>query len=157
MDLLVIAAAITAILLAWNLLRSAGARRASSLNETRRGTSRLKSAGELLLGGVRRRRVLLEVTDSALHYEGSRAKGSLELDSVLEIEYDTVTASGLDVLNGRVLRLRTASETLEFVLPRDTVTSWYMVLPPHPERVRAVHAPATTSKIATRTPVVWLR
>ncbi len=153
---LITAAVTVAVLLAWSLHRNAGIGRAGGLNETRRRMSRLVGSGELLRG-TRRRRVSLEVTDSTLYYGGSRTKGSMELESVLEIEYDTVTSSGLDVLNGRVLRLRSAIETLEFVLPRDTVTNWYLVLPPHPERVRAVLAPATTPKIAPRTPLVWHR
>jgi len=119
--------------------------------------SQLVGPAELLIGN-RRRRVSLEVTDTTLYYEGSRTKDSLDLESILEIQYDTVTAAGLDVRDGRVLRLRSKSGTIEFVLPRETVTNWYLVLPPHPERARQHVAPAATPKITPRTPpLVWHR
>ena len=157
LELLIIAAATAAVLLAWDLHQKAGTGRTAGNNDTRRATSRLLGSGELLQGS-RRRRVALEVTDSTLYYKGSSTSGSLELESILEIEYDTVTAAGLDIRNGRVLRLRSESGTIEFVLPRDTVTNWYLILPPRPERVRPAVVPAATATIASQTtPLAWHR
>jgi hypothetical protein len=39
---------------------------------------------------------------------------------VREVEYDTELATGLAIADGRVLRLRSHSQTFEFVLPRSS-------------------------------------
>lgn len=126
---LTIAAAITAIVLGWDLYRRVGPAGIAALNDARRRTSLIVSPGEIL-DGLRRRAVALAVTDSTLFYESRDTKESLELEQVGEIEYDTVSAAGVDIQDGRVLRLHSANRTFEFVLPNDVVSRWYAILPP---------------------------
>lgn len=130
---LIIAASITAIVLGWDLYRRIGPARIAALNDARRRTSLIVSPGEIL-DGLRRRAVALAVTDSTLFYESRGTKASLELEQVREIEYDTVSAAGVDIRDGRVLRLHSDGRTFEFVLPNDVVSRWYSILPPRRAR-----------------------
>ena len=108
-----------------------------SLNEKRRATSRIVSRGEFV-DGNRHLDVALAVTHSTFFYENADMEASIDLQWVREIEYDTELATGTTPLTGKVLRLRSQSQTFEFVLPNDVVARWHMMLPPR----RAVVAPA---------------
>src|SRR5439155_19812244 len=79
--------------LGWNLYRRFGADQIAELNERRRGTSRIVSRGELV-DGNRHLAVALAVTQSTFFYENSDMQGSLDLQWVREIEYDTRLATG---------------------------------------------------------------
>ena len=114
--------------LAWNLYRRFGADRLAMLNDRRRGGSRIVGRGEFV-DGNRHLEVALAVTDSTLFYENSDMQASLDLEWIREIEYDNDLASGSAVEAGKVLRLRTDSQTFEFVVPNDSVTRWQLVLP----------------------------
>jgi hypothetical protein len=155
---LFIAFAAVAIVLGWQFYRMVGRARIAGLMIARRSTSRMVGAGQLVVG-ARRRAVALSVADSTLFYESSRMQASIDLDSVLAIEYDTVLAAGVDVPEGRVLRLRSEDETIEFVLPREDVSKWYLNLPPRPERVQAPGVPvaARADTPHPTAPLVWLR
>jgi len=124
-----IAAVVAVALLGWNLYRRFGADRIAELTERRRGTSRMVSRGELV-DGSRHMEVALAVTQSTFFYENADMQGSLELQWVREIEYDTRLATGAAVESGKVLRLRCYSQTFEFVLPDDVVPRWHLMLPP---------------------------
>lgn len=124
-----IAAVVVIALLGWNLYRRFGTDRIAELNERRRGTSRLVGRGEFV-DGNRHLDVALAVTQSTLFYENSDMQASIDLDWVREIEYTTELATGLAIGNGKVLRLRSQSQTFEFVLPNDVVARWHMMLPP---------------------------
>jgi hypothetical protein len=115
--------------LGWNLFRRFGADRIAVFNERRRSSSRLVSRGEFV-DGNRHLDVALAVTQSTLFYENSDMQASIDLQWVREIEYDTELATGVAVVNGRVMRLRSHSQTFEFVLPHDVVARWHMMLPP---------------------------
>src|SRR5260370_42692835 len=68
-------------------------------------------------------------------------QASLDLQWVREIEYDTELATGSLPPTGRVLRLRSTSQTFEFVIPSDVVARWYMMLPPRRLTTPAVGGP----------------
>ena len=156
-DLLLIAAAVVAILLVRQLYRYAGPARIAAFKAARRSTSRMVGSARLVLG-TRRRAVGLAVTDKTLLYERPGLRASIDLDTVLAIEYDTALATGVEVRDGRVLRLRRTGGTIELVLPREDVSNWYMVLPPHPERERTTVVPWTTRTAAPAgAPHEWLR
>jgi hypothetical protein len=74
--------------------------------------------------------VALAVSQSTFFYENADTAGSIDLDWVNEIEYDTELSTGAMVEGGRVLRLRSHSQTFEFILPNDVVARWHMMLPP---------------------------
>ena len=129
-------AVIVVAFLGWNLYRRFGADRIEALNEKRRPTSRLVSRGEFI-DGNRHLEVALAVTHSTFFYENADMQASIDLQWVREIEYDTELATGGAVSGGKVLRLRSDSQTFEFVLPNDTVARWHMMLPPRPAMSQA--------------------
>ena len=135
-----IASVVAVALLGWNLYRRFGTDRIAELTERRRGTSRMVSRGEYV-DGNRHLAVALAVTQSAFFYENSDMQGSLDLQWVREIEYDTRLATGAAIAEGKVLRLRCYSQTFEFVLPNDVVPRWHLMLPPRRSMEPAVIAP----------------
>jgi len=151
-----LAAFAAAVLLAWNLYRRFASDRIALFNERRRDTSRIVSRGELV-DGNRHLAVALALTQTTFFYENSGMQGSLDLQWVLEIEYDTELATGTVVQGGRVLRLRTHSQTFEFILPADLVPRWHMMLPPRrgttPVAVTPILAAAVTPVLADLPPL----
>ena len=129
MALLSIAAGVVAALLIWNLVRRFGKDRIGALMEKRRATSRFVSRGELV-DGNRHLDVALAVTPSTLFYENANMQASIDLQWVREIEYDTALATGTAPPAGKVLRLRSSSGTLEFVVAADVMPRWHLILPP---------------------------
>ena len=126
---LVLIAVIALGFLGWNLYRRFGSDRILAFNEKRRGSSRIVGRGELV-DGNRHLEVALAVTQSTFFYENADMEASIDLDWVREIEYDTELSTGTVPANGKVLRLRSNSQTFEFVLPNDVVARWHMMLPP---------------------------
>ena len=124
-----IAAVVAVVLLVWNLYRRFGADRIAEFNEKRRATSRIVSRGEFV-DGNRHLAVALAMTQSTFFYENGDMQASLDLVWVREIEYDSELATGTTPPHGKVLRLRSSSQTFEFVLPNDVVAKWHMMLPP---------------------------
>jgi len=122
-------AVVVVAFLGWQLARRFGADRIGKLNEQRRPTSRLVGRGELV-DGNRHLEVALAVTESTFFYENSDMQASIDLQWVREIEYDTELGTGTVPAGGKVLRLRSASQSFEFVLPNDMVQRWHLVLPP---------------------------
>ncbi len=102
--------------------------RITKLNDRRRTSSRLVSTGTFF-DGNRHMPVALAMTESTFYYENSDMEASLDLDRVREIEYDTELATGLAVASGKVLRLRSDSQSFEFVLQPDAVALWQAALP----------------------------
>jgi hypothetical protein len=131
-----IAAVVAVVLLGWNLYRRFATDRIAVFNERRRAASKIVSRGEFV-DGNRHLDVALALTQSTLFYENSDMEASIDLDWVREVEYDTELATGLAVVAGKVLRLRSHSQTFEFVLPQEHVTRWHMLLPPRRVRVAA--------------------
>jgi hypothetical protein len=134
-------AVIVVAFLGWNLYRRFGADRIEALNEKRRPTSRLVSRGEFI-DGNRHLEVALAVTHSTFFYENADMQASIDLQWVREVEYDTELATGTAPPTGKVLRLRSNSQTFEFVLPNDVVARWHMMLPPRRGMDPAGIAPA---------------
>src|SRR5207237_9318825 len=127
--LLTIVSLFAVAFLGWNLYRRFGADRIAELLDRRRTESRLVSRGEFV-DGNRHLAVALAVTQSTFFYENADMKASLDLHWVREIEYDTELATGSAVAGGKILRLRSDSQTFEFVLPNDMVPRWHLILPP---------------------------
>jgi len=129
MALVSIVAVLVAAFLGWNLYRRFGSDRIGELISRRRGSSRLVSRGELV-DGNRHLAVALAVTSSTFFYESSDMQASLDLQWIREIEYDTELATGTAPPAGKVLRMRSDSQTFEFVLPEDVVARWHLMMPP---------------------------
>lgn len=126
---LAVAALVVVAFLGWNLYRRFGADRLESFSDSRRATSMLVSRGELV-DGNRKVDVALALTRSMFFYENADMQGSLDLEWVREVEYDSALATGVSVMGGTVLRLRCYSQTFEFVIPADVVSRWQSMLPP---------------------------
>lgn len=129
MPWLALAALVAAGFLGWKLYRKFISGRIETFTEKRRATSRIVSRGEYV-DGNRHLQVALAVTQSTFFYENADMQASIDLDYVREIEYDTELATGTTPATGKVLRLRSNSQTFEFVLPNDMVARWHMMLPP---------------------------
>jgi hypothetical protein len=129
MALLSLAAGIAVAFLGWNLVRRFGADRIGALMNKRRATSRLVCRGEFV-DGNRHLDVALAVTQSTLFYENAAMQASIDLQWIREIEYDSELATGTKPPAGKVLRLRSSSQTFEFVLPADVTPRWHLMLPP---------------------------
>jgi hypothetical protein len=129
------------------LYRKMGTDRMDGLVNKRRATSRLVSSGEFV-DGNRHLKVALALTNSELHYENADMNLSLDLRSVHEIEYDTRLVTGHDVDGGTVLRLRSASQVFEFVVPPEAAPRWNAMLPPRGQgdsRGGTIFVPSTVS------------
>ncbi len=129
---LTITAVLAVAFLGWNLYRRVGADRNPELNEKRRAGSRFVSRGEFV-DGNRHQDVALALTNDTFFYENSDMEGSIDLQWVREVEYDSELATGLAVAAGKVLRLRSHSQTFEFIIANDLVPRWHMMLPPRRE------------------------
>ena len=127
--MLSIAVVAAVAVLAWILYRRFGSDRIAEINERRRAGSRLVSRGEFV-DGNRHLAVALAVTSETFFYENSDMQASLDLQWVREIEYDTELMTGSSPPAGKVLRMRSDSQTFEFVLPNDVVSRWHVMLPP---------------------------
>jgi hypothetical protein len=135
--------------LGWNLYRRFGADRIQSLNDKRRATSRIVGRGEFV-DGNRHLDVALAVTQSTFFYENADMQASLDLDWIREIEYDTELSTGTMPATGKVLRLRSNSQTFEFVLPNDVVARWHMMLPPRRAMAPLIEVPAVAPDLAAQ-------
>lgn len=133
-----LAAIVIAAALGWNLYRRFATDRIAALNEKRRAGSRMVGRAEYV-DGNRHMDVALAVTRSTFFYENADLQASLDLQWLREIEYDTELATGTTPVAGKVLRLRSNSQTFEFILPDDTVARWHMMLPPRREAQAVAH------------------
>lgn len=115
--------------LGWMLRSHMSASRIEAITNRRRPTSRIVSSGEYV-DGNRHLNVALALTKTDFHYENRDMQASFDLRQVREIEYDTRLATGHTVDNGNVLRIRCASQQFEFVLPKNVVERWHLMLPP---------------------------
>ena len=121
-------AVVAIVWLGWNLYRRFGTDRIETLMEERRKTSRFVSRGSFV-DGNRHLDVALALDRSTFFYENPGMKASIDLEWVREIEYDTKLATGAAMEGGKVLRLRSQSQTFEFVLPNEDVARWHTMLP----------------------------
>jgi hypothetical protein len=132
----------------WHLYRRFGSDHVARFNDRRRATSRIVSRGEFV-DGNRHLQVALAVTQSTFYYENADMQASLDLQWVREIEYDTELATGTVVAGGKVLRIRSASQAFEFILPDEVVPRWHMMLPPR-RTVSLADAPDPASLLAVQ-------
>lgn len=121
-------AVVVVAVLAWNLYGRFGSDRIAERIERHRADSRMVGRGEFV-DGNRHLAVALALTQSTFFYENPDMEASLDLQWIREVEYDTELGTGLAVAGGEVLRLRSDSQTFEFVLPSDTVARWHTMLP----------------------------
>ena len=135
--LILIAAAVAVGFLGWNLYRRFGSDRIEVFLNRRRPASRMVGRG-VFVDGNRQMDVALALDQSTLFYENSDMAASIDLQWVGEIEYATELATGGAAPSGKVLRLRSHSQTFEFVLPDEDVPRWHVVLP---TRRPAISAP----------------
>jgi hypothetical protein len=149
MSWLLLGAVVVVGILGWNLYRRFGADRIRLLNDKRRPNSRIVSRGEFV-DGNRHLDVALAVTQSTFFYENADMQASLDLDWIREIEYDTELSTGTTPATGKVLRLRSKSQTFEFVLPNDVVARWHMMLPPRRAMAPLIEVPTLTPVLAAQ-------
>jgi hypothetical protein len=123
------AAVLVVGILSWNLYQRFGVDRIRAFNDKRRPGARMVGRGEFV-DGNRHLQVALAVTPSTFFYENGDMEGSIDLQWVREVEYDTELATGTTPPTGQILRLRSNSQTFEFILPSDMIARWSTMLPP---------------------------
>jgi len=138
-----VVALVVIVVLAWNLYQRVGASRLDAIANKRRSSSRTVTSGEFV-DGNRHLKVALALTSTDLYYENADMKAYLDLRWVQEVEYDTCLATGHEITDGKVLRIRCYSQVFEFVLPGKVVPTWYLMLPPR----RAIEMPAVIAPVA---------
>jgi hypothetical protein len=122
-------AVLVAGFIGWTLYRRFASGRLDAFTAKRRASSRVVGRAEYV-DGNRHLDVALALTNSTLFYENSDMEASIDLEWVREIEYDTELATGTTPAAGKVLRMRSHSQTFEFVLPEEAVALWHSMLPP---------------------------
>lgn len=124
------AVALVAVLaLAWFLRGRLFSDGIDGILESRRATSRLVGRGEYV-DGSRHLPVALALTPTTFFYESRDIHASVDLEWIREVEYASALATGSHMPAGKVLRLRSQSQSFEFVLPEENVHRWRLLLPP---------------------------
>lgn len=116
--------------LAWFLYKKHASNLLQQLNDGRRLSSRLVGRGKFV-DGPRQIPVALALSESMFYYENADLKGFLELHWIHEVEYEDDLATGQQINDQKVLRLRCLSQNFEFLLEAPAVPMWKAVLPPH--------------------------
>src|SRR5512140_2592578 len=112
--LLYVVAVVAVAILAFSLYRKLTRDHIDEINKGRRGSARIVGRGEYV-DGNRHLEVALALSDTTFFYENPDMQASLDLEWIREVEYDDELSTGAAVENGSVLRLRTDSQSFEFV------------------------------------------
>ena len=99
------------------------------LMNKRRASSTLVTRAEYV-EGREQIPVALSLSTDTLYYESPDMEASFELARLDEIEYTDDLATGRDVHNCRVLRLRSHGAAFEFLLDKADAGKWMAALPP---------------------------
>ncbi|MDP9191810.1 MAG: hypothetical protein M3P06_08935 [Acidobacteriota bacterium] len=99
-----------------------------ALMDKRRASSKLVSRAEYV-EGREQIPVALSLSADTLYYESPDLEASFELSRLDEIEYSDDLATGRDVHNCRVLRLRSHGAAFEFLLEKADAAKWAAALP----------------------------
>ena len=124
-----VGAGVLVAILVRGLARSRATRRIGAFSDRRRDGSLLVSRGELI-DGNRHLDVALAVTDTMFIFESTETEGTLDRNTIDEVDYTDELATGRVVPGGNVLRLRCSSTTFEFLIPPELLRQWQAVLPP---------------------------
>jgi|SRR5436189_4718607 len=116
--------------LVWILLKRLASDKLTGIADKRRASSKVVSRGEFF-DGNRHMPVSMALTDAALFYENADMQASLDRKWIEEVEYENELSTGQVVDAGTVLRLRSSSQTFEFVLPQEAIAQWKTLLPAH--------------------------
>jgi hypothetical protein len=100
-----------------------------ALMDKRRASSRLVTRADYV-EGREQIPVALSLTADTLYYESPDMEASFELSRLDEIEYADDLATGRDVHNCRVMRLRSHGAAFEFLLDKADAAKWMAALPP---------------------------
>ena len=109
----------------------------TAIMNSRRSASKVVTKGDYV-DGMEHIQVALALDDSMFHYENSDMKAYIEIARIDEVEYDSELATGKDVDEKKVLRLRSHGQAFEFILDKPDVERWISVFPPHREGERAM-------------------
>lgn len=102
----------------------------AAIMNSRRSASKVVTKGDYV-EGMEHIAVALALDDSLFHYENNDMKAFIEIQRIQEVEYDSELATGKDVEQGKVLRLRTHGQAFEFILDKTDVDRWINAFPPH--------------------------
>lgn len=116
--------------LVWFFFRTKHKDEIQALIAKRQRTSKFAGPASFV-EGRERIPVAIAVDDRCFYYENADLQASLDLDRIEEIEYAGDTATGLDVHDGKVLRLRSHGQMFEFIIDKASAGSWTSAMPVH--------------------------
>ena len=116
--------------LVWYLVARHTADQLKTIEQQRRAESKLVGRADFV-EGMQHFPVVLSLTDRDLKYENHDLQAQLDLERIEEVEYVHELATGKDVPNGTVLRLRSHGHTFEFIVDKTAADQWVVALPAH--------------------------
>jgi hypothetical protein len=84
-----------------------------------------------MVDGRQHIQVALTLERTKIYFENQELQAAIELERIDEVEYDDELATGTQVEQGRVLRLRSHGHAYEFILDDVAAKRWLAHLPPH--------------------------
>jgi hypothetical protein len=127
-SLMIIAAVVAIAFLSWNLYRRFGRDHIQAFIDQRKAGSRFVSRG-VFVDGNRQLDVALALDQNTLFYENRDMQASIDLQWVREVEYATALMTSAHTDGSEVMRLRSTSQTFEFLLPAESAQRWHLMLP----------------------------
>lgn len=116
--------------LVWWMLKRRSADQLDALLKQRHNSSKIAGMADYV-EGMQHIPVVLALGESSVSYENIDLQAQLDIARIEEVEYDDELATGKDVPNGRVLRLRSHGHAFEFILPKSEAERWAAQLPAH--------------------------
>ena len=144
-SLIAIAAVVAVASLSWNLYRRFGRDHIQNFIDQRKAGSRFVSRA-VFVDGNRQLDVALALDQNTLFYENRDMQASIDLQWLREIEYASALMTSAHTDGSEVMRLRSTSQTFEFLLPADSAQRWHLMLPPRATMVIAPPAVAKTEQ-----------
>lgn len=123
-----VAGIVALAILIWLFIRTRTADQIEELMNKRRATSKVVSRAEFV-EGLERMPVALALADNGIFYENPDLAAHLDLERLEEVEYDDELATGKEIEDAKVLRIRSHGQTFEFILEKTSVDRWTQALP----------------------------
>ncbi len=116
--------------LIWFLLSKRNSDGLRVIERKHSGEARLVNRADYV-EGMQHLPVVLCLTDSELFYENNDMEAHLDLSRIEEVEYTHELATGKDVPQSTVLRLRSHGHTFEFIIDKSAAEKWVTAFPTH--------------------------
>ncbi|MHB0968164.1 MAG: hypothetical protein ACYC7A_06800 [Thermoanaerobaculia bacterium] len=123
-----VAGIVALAILIWLFIRARTSDQIEEFLTKRRANSKIATRAEFV-EGLERMPVALALSDAGLSYENHDLQASLDLNRLEEVEYDDELATGKEIEDAKVLRIRSHGQTFEFILDKGSADRWVAALP----------------------------